>query len=138
MRFGRIVFGLMAVLGLCFPVCAQSRRIDGGFASTGKFAFYWETHLDPSVPELANVGGGSATDSATGTIHRFMADRGRRVYFGYDVSIQALPEPMTYRVTFTQLSLSPDLARRALLVDDLSTWTQVRTPGWGDPSVRII
>ena len=76
--------------------------------SRSTFGFYWETHLEPPAPPLSDDFS-TRTTNAPGTIHRIMLDRSRRVYFGYDVLIEALAETNTYRVTFQQLTIAPDL-----------------------------
>jgi hypothetical protein len=129
----KLALAAAAFIGLCSPALAQSRRIMGGSAGGSKYQFFYETFLEPSVPELGNMGGG--TIGGEGVIHRFMSDRRRRVYFGYDVSIEVLPQPDTYRMTFSQLT--PDSVRQ-ILGDDASSWTQLHTVDWAGPAVRTI
>jgi hypothetical protein len=136
MRVGNFAFGVLALIGTCLPALGQSRRLESGNASTSQFGFYFETYLDPGIPELANVGGGSVMD-AKGTVHRYMLDHTRQMYFGYDASVEVLPEPNTYRVTFSQLTLTPELAQR-IRPDSPSNWRPVPTPGWGSPTVLTI
>jgi hypothetical protein len=65
-----------------------------------------------------------------------MWDRREHVYFGYDVSIESLPQPNTYRVTFGHLSMTP---KDALVLDgDPSSWTSLPAPNWGGPAVRTV
>jgi hypothetical protein len=134
MRTGKIVLSAVAIVGLCLPALAESRRIMGGSAGGSKYQFFYETFLDPSLPELGNMGGG--TIGGEGVIHRFMSDRRQRVYFGYDVLIEMLPQPNTYRITFSQLTTSESL--RQVLGHDASSWIQLPAPDWGGPAVRTI
>src|SRR5262249_15727693 len=115
------------------PAFAESRRIMGGSAGGSRYQFFYQTFLDPPVPELGNMGGG--TVGGEGIIHRFMSDRRQRVYFGYDVLIEVLPQPNTYRVSLTQLSSD---SIREILGNDASSWTQLPAPDWGGPAVRTI
>jgi hypothetical protein len=136
MRVRSVAFGVLAVIGVCVPVLGQSRRLESGNASFDKFGFYFETYLDPGVPELANVGGGSTMD-AKGIVHRYMLDHTRQMYFGYDAAVEVLPEPNTYRVTFSQLTMTPELAQR-IRPESPFNWRPVPTPGWGSPTVLTI
>jgi hypothetical protein len=128
--------GLLAI-SLCSSAFAQSRRLQSGSAGAGNFQFFHDTYLDPAVPEIASIGGGTITDGAEAVVHRFMLDASRRVYFGYDASIDVLPEPDTYRVTFSQLTMSSQSARK-ILGDDASSWSALPTPDWAGPAVRTV
>jgi hypothetical protein len=101
MKAARIAFSLAVFMALSLPALAQSRRLMGGSAGGSKYQFFYETFLDPSMPELGNMSGG--TIGGEGIIHRFMSDRRQRVFFGYDISIDVLPQANTYRLTFNQL-----------------------------------
>jgi hypothetical protein len=119
---------------LASPVFGQSRRLLGGSAGGNKYQFFYDTLLEPSLPEVGNLGGG--TIGGEGTIHRLMWDRRQRVYFGYDVSIEALSEPNTYRMSFGELTLSAE--DTYVLGGDPSTWTSLPAPDWGGPAVRTV
>jgi hypothetical protein len=136
MRSDKIAFAIFVITSFCGPAFAQSHRIQSGSANTATFQFFYETQLDPPVPELAEVAGGTIADD-NGLVHRFMLDHGRRVYFGYDALIEVLPEPYTYRITFNPLTMSSQAARR-LLGDDATSWTPLPTPDWAGPTVRTI
>jgi hypothetical protein len=129
----KIIAAFVVLAALCSTAHAESRRIMGGSAGGKKYQFFYETFLDPAMPELGRLGGG--TLGGEGTIHRFMADRNQRVYFGYDISIQELPEPNTYRVAFSQLTGE---AVRDIMGNDAASWTQLPAPDWGGPAVRTI
>src|SRR5262245_39091631 len=133
MKAAKIAFSLAVFMALSLPAFAQSRRLMGGSAGGSKYQFFYETFLDPSMPELGNMSGG--TIGGEGIIHRFMSDRRQRVFFGYDISIDVLPQANTYRITFSQLT--PDSVRQ-VLGDDAASWTQLPAPDWGGPAVRII
>jgi hypothetical protein len=135
MKVTKIVAAAAVLVFLCQPSQAQSRRLLGGSAGGSKYQFFYETFLDPAMPQLGNLGGG--TIGGEGTIHRLMWDRQRRVYFGYDASIESLPEANTYRITFGQLTMSTEDAQRAL-GSDVSAWTSLPAPDWGGPAVRTI
>jgi hypothetical protein len=125
--------GLAAVLGLCVPAGAQSVRIDGGVVSRNTFGFYWETRLEPPTPGLGDAFSTMTTDGP-GAIHRIMVDRARRVYFGYDVVVEPLPEANTYRVTFQQLGATPELAKR--FPETATGWTRLPAPAF--PAAQTI
>src|SRR5262245_4313537 len=98
MKTLKIVLALFSVLVGCTPAFAQSRRIMGGSAGSSRYQFFYDSFLDPAMPEVESVGGG--TIGGEGTIHRFMSDRRQRVYFGYDLTIEVLPDPGMFRITF--------------------------------------
>src|SRR5262245_47358947 len=133
MKAVKIIAALVVVAALCAPAYAESRRIMGGSAGGNKYQFFYETFLDPAIPELGRLGGG--TIGGEGTIHRFMSDRRQHVYFGYDVTIEELPQPNTYRLAFSQLTAD---SVRDVLGDDASMWTQLPAPNWGGPAVRTV
>src|SRR2546426_4837225 len=133
MRTGKIVLAVLAFIGSSLPAFAHSSRLMGGSAGGSKYQFFWNTFLDPSLPELGRMGGG--TIGGEGVIHRFMSDRNQRVYFGYDVLIEVLPQPDTYRISFSQLDSD---SVREILGDDASNWTQLPAPDWAGPAVRTI
>lgn len=137
MRIAVVLSGaLVLVASLCLPVSAQSKRIESGSGQiNNRFAFYYDTHLDPATPELTKVHGGILV--ADEAFHRFMLDSGRRVYFGYDVVVQTLPEAGTYQLIFRPLNL-PLSTLRSVTGDDGSGWTQVPTPGWGGQPSRTL
>jgi len=135
MRRPNIAFAILAAILSCVPALAQPRRIMGGSSGTNRYQFYYDTFLDPAVPNMAELGG--ATLSGEGVIHRVMFDRHQRVYFGYDVSIEVLQEPNTYRVTFSRLTMTSENIRQ-VLGSDASAWTQLATPDWGGPAGRNI
>jgi len=134
MRAGRLLIAAVVVFALSLPAFAQSKRLLGGSAGGSNYQFFYDTFLDPSLPEIGNMGGG--TIGGEGIIHRLMWDNRRRVYFGYDVAVEVV-EPYTYRITFSQLMLSAKDARQ-VLGDDPSNWTQLPAPDWGGPAVRTI
>ena len=133
MKAARIAFSLAVFMALSLPALAQSRRLMGGSAGGNKYQFFYETFLDPSMPELGNMSGG--TIGGDGIIHRFMSDRRQRVFFGYDISIDVLPQANTYRLTFNQLESE---SVRQILGTDAANWTQLPAPDWGGPAVRTI
>jgi hypothetical protein len=117
------------------PAIAQSRRIMGGSAGGTKYQFFYDTFLDPAAPEVTDMGGG--TIGGEGIIHRFIGDRRHRVFFGYDISIDVLPEPNTYRIIFSRLTLTPENARQ-VFGDNAASWVQLSTPDWSGTAVRTI
>ena len=121
------VVGVMTLIGFCLPAGAQSVRIDGGVVSRNTFGFYWETRLEPPTPGLGDAFS-TRTSDGPGAIHRIMIDRARRVYFGYDVVVEPLPEANTYRVTFQQLVATPEFAQR--FPEIASGWTRLPAPAF--------
>jgi len=134
MSVRKVAIGVAILVLLSSPVFAQSKRLLGGSAGGSKYHFFYDTFLEPSIPELGNLGGG--TIGGEGTIHRLMWDRRQRIYFGYDVAIEPLVEPNTYRMTFGELTLSSDDAH--VLGGDPSSWTPLPAPDWGGPKVRTV
>src|SRR4030095_13655491 len=50
---------------------------------------------------------------------------------------EELQEPNTYRVTFSQIKLTPALAKAMFLAGDSSNWKPLVT-GWDSPAVRTM
>lgn len=123
----------LVVAGLAQPLLAQSSRIDGGAVSQPKFGFYWETRLEPPFPPMSgNFSTGTSYEQ--GIVHRLLFDRTQKMYVGYDAVVEPLQEPNTYRVTFKQLTVTPDLAK-SFLGD---AWANIPTPGWGLPAPQVV
>jgi hypothetical protein len=135
MRAGKVALALAAIIGLCLPAFAQSRRIMSGSAGGDKYQFFYDTFLDPAVPGVTDMSGATIADA--GVIHRFMSDSRQRVYFGYDIRVEVLPEPNMYRITLSQLTMTAENARQ-VFGDNASSWTQLSTPDWGGPAMRTI
>ena len=112
-----------ALVAATTPALAQTTRIDGGVVSTNTYGFYWETHLTPPVPPLAEGFGTSATLDPSGVIHRVLLDRVRKVVFGYDVRIEPAGSD-TYRLTFEAPSMTRE-QRERLLGSDFDTWKEL-------------
>src|SRR5678809_963917 len=55
----KILFALVVFMTLSVPALAQSRRLMGGSAGGRKYQFFYETFLDPSMPELGSMSGGT-------------------------------------------------------------------------------
>ena len=119
------VVGVVTLIGFRVPAGAQSVRIDGGVVSRNTFELYWETRLEPPTPGLGDAFSTMTTDGP-GAIHRIMIDRARRVYFGYDVVVEPLPEANTYRVTFQQLVATPEFSKR--FPETATGWTRLPAP----------
>jgi hypothetical protein len=66
-----------------------------------------------------------------------MQDRSQRVYFGYDILIDVLSEPNTYRINISQLTMTPEDARQ-IFGPNAADWTQLPTPEWGGTAMRTI
>lgn len=126
----------LLIAGLARPGFAQSTRIDSGSVSQASYGFYWETHLSPPTPPLANTFTTKTTEEP-GVIHRVLLDHAGRVYVGYDVRIAVLPEPNTYRVTFQRLTMTQQMARQ-IMGDDLANWKQLPQSDWGPPAPQDI
>ena len=102
---------------LVVPCFGQNGVIAQGTVKNSAFGFYWQSRLEPPTPPLASLGYASGYDS--NTVYRVMIDRSTRVYFGYQVRVEPLPQS-TYRLTFQPLSLSGETMKR-ISIDD---------PGW--------
>lgn len=115
----------LLLAGVCLlPAFAQTGVIAQGSVARQDFAFYWQSRLEPSTPPLANdLGYASGTNPKNKNIYRVMIDRARRVYFGYEVHVEPLPQRM-YRVTFQQLDLTPETFKE-IHIDDPSSWKKL-------------
>src|SRR6185369_4186430 len=133
MSVRKVLLIFVVLMSFSLPALAQSRRLMGGSAGGRKYQVFYETFLDPSMPELGSMSGG--TIGGEGIIHRFMTDPRQRVFFGYDISVDVLPQSNTYRLTFNQLASE---SVRQILGSDAASWTQLPAPDWGGPAVRTI
>src|SRR5207247_3657893 len=59
MRAGKMMLTAAVFISVCLPAFAQSQRIMSGSAGGKKYQFFYDTFLDPSVPEVKDVGGGT-------------------------------------------------------------------------------
>ncbi len=120
----------LAIIGISLPVFAQTGRIQNGTAYTKDgVGFAYEMRLEPSVPAITsqNLGGGVLADEG---MHRFISDNSRHVYFGYDISVERLPDATAYRVTIRPLSVGVDKFHRPV---DLTNFTMLPLPGYPAP-----
>jgi hypothetical protein len=133
-HIGQRIVCAAALIAASAAAFAQSTRIDGGVVSTDTYGFYWQTHLTPAVPPLAEGFGTSATRDPSGVIHRVLFDRVRKVVFGYDVRIEPVPGTDRFRLSFGAPSMSPD-QRQQLFGGDFDTWKELPRiasgGGWG-------
>lgn len=115
---------LIASLGL-LPAFAQTGVIAQGSVGRKDFAFYWQSRLEPPTPPIADgLGYGSGTNPKNNNVYRVMIDRARRVYFGYEVRVEPLPQGGTYRVAFQQLDLTPETFKQ-MHIDDPASWKRL-------------
>ena len=114
------------IAGVCLlPAFAQTGVISQGNVTRKDFALYWQSRLEPPTPPLANdLGYGSGTNPKNNNIYRVMIDRARRVYFGYEVRVEPLPQSGTYRVAFQQLDLPPETFKQ-IHIDDPARWKRL-------------
>lgn len=129
----KALFCLAGILSLAVCSFAQERRLMYGQGGLGGYEFFFDTIVSPGEPPVKTLGGGIRVD---GQIHRVMIDKDSRSYFGYDVSVEVLSTPDTYRITFGPLTGGP----RSFLQDgeNPSAYTQLATPDWGGPAARTI
>ena len=102
-----------------------NRRHCAGNVGRKDFAFYWQSRLEPPTPPIADgLGYGSGTNPKNNNVYRVMIDRARRVYFGYEVRVEPLPQGGTYRVAFQQLDLTPETFKQ-MHIDDPASWKRL-------------
>jgi hypothetical protein len=106
------------------------RQLISGSASTGSAAFRYEAMLEPATPDLSGRFGGGVI--AGKGIHRYMTERESRTYFGYDLLLEPLPEPNSYRASVRPLSIGAD----RLQLKDAAAWNQAPLPGY--PEARAV
>jgi len=126
---------ILAAIGLCLPALAQYGRIQNGSASfKNGLGFAYETRLEPPIPSITGekFGGGVNVDEG---IHRFLVDRSRHVYFGYDIAIDRLAEPTAYRVTIRPLSIG---AEKLHYFSDPANWSILPLPLPGYPAPQTL
>jgi len=116
---------------LCLPVSAQNgliRRNNVTDSSHGvvNYSFDYETRLEPPAPPISGFGGGMI--SGGNEMHRLVTDHSSHIYFGYDLTVEVLPQQNTYRVTFRPLSAS--MEKFGL---DAAGWSKVVLPGYPAP-----
>ena len=121
-----------AVLMMHASGFAQGRLMRGAAERNGSH-FFFDTVVEPAEPAVQGIGGGVINGKQ---MHRVMVDSRNRVYFGYDVAMEPLPERDTYRVTFSRLSIAREDLRS--LGEDVPQYSQLADPGWGGPAVRTM
>jgi hypothetical protein len=126
----RVILAVFTAGALAVPAAAQSTRIDGGVASRPAFSFFWETHVDPSTPPLAQSFGTAVLKIDDDVVQRVLLDRPQKTYFGYNVRVEAAPD-RTFRITFQRLTMSPELQRT--LGEDHATWKMLPAPAFPPP-----
>ena len=128
--FDRIVLAILVTGVLVVPAAAQSQRIGGGTTARKAFAFFWETHLDPPAPPLAQSFDTALLEGGNDVLQRVMLDRAQKTYFGYNVLVEPLPD-RTFRVTFQPLTMSPELQRA--IGSDVAAWKMLPPPRFPAP-----
>src|SRR5579862_4160080 len=92
--------------------------------------FNFETRLDPSTPPIEGLGeGGASSITRDGEIRRIMVDRGRKLYFGYEVKLERLEQPHAYRIGFKKLRAVP--TERGITPE----WSSLEPPWYPEPQV---
>jgi len=145
MKLRNALVSTLLIICLSKSGASQARRIQagGGTIGTQKASIYFQTYLDPGAPDLKDYGGGGMSGFGTWTpdqqkfqVHRYVGNSARHVYFGYDVSVEALTEANTYRVTMSKLTLTPEKYREMSSSD--RSWTLLPIPGWDETTVRTV
>lgn len=113
---------------------SPSSRIGGGSVIRDKFGFFWETRMDPPAPVIANGFSTQATVDSASIIHRVLLDRAGKMYFGYDVQVDALPNTDQFRVTFKPLVITAAMAQ-TLALDAWSDWVSLAIPRFPAPQI---
>jgi hypothetical protein len=111
----------------------SSATIGNGSVLRPKFRFYWETRIEPAIPPMADGFSTVAMEDSTGVIHRIMFDKSTKTYFGYDVLVEDLSDPATFRVTFRTLQLPRELSGN--VNGFLNSWMGLTTPRFPAPQV---
>lgn len=128
----------LLAIALCLPVFAQNGLIRRGTVTDSStpggvnYTFTYETRLEPPTPAISGCCSGGAW-TGSGEMHRLVMDHSRKVYFGYDLTVDTLPQKNTYRVTFRPLSVG--LEKFGL---DGTGFTKITLPGYPEPqTVRV-
>ena len=106
---------------------AESLRLDGGVVRREKYGFHWETRIEPPAPNFPGAGFSTRAMETNGAIHRIMIDRNGKTYFGYDVTVEELPEANTYRLTFRPLVMEAEIVA-GLALNRIAEWTSLPAP----------
>jgi len=120
--------GFVLAISLCAPAFAQSGRIFGGSVARKNFEFFWESRLEPPVPPLSDSVQMTTLDSNPEMIQRIVKDRSRKIYLGYDVLVEVLPQASTYRLTVRPLSAIPEDIKK-----DPAGLTRIEVSGFPAP-----
>lgn len=110
----------------------ESNLIGNGSVGRDKYVVFWESRIDPATPPMAASFVTRAVTDASPVIHRIMIDNSGRTYFGYDVLVEALPEPHAYRITFTPMNM-PRATLQSLLKGSEVNWGLVGPPRFPPP-----
>jgi hypothetical protein len=119
-------------IGVCATAQAQSSHLDNGSAPLGTAAYYWDTRLEPPSPSFGDSFGTAFDVTSPGVVHRVLLDGRRKIYFGYDVRVEAMPQRNAFRLVFGPLSLTPRLRER-LFGEDSTRWSQMEAPAFSSP-----
>ncbi len=114
---------LLLLSGVLTAALAEPLQLMSGFASTDDYSVRYETRLEPGgdKSEIKNIGGGLQIND--GRFHRYLLDRSRKVYFGYDLLVE-VTEDGRYRTRFLPLSIRPRQ------IADPEFWTLIPLPGY--------
>jgi hypothetical protein len=132
MKMRTLYFVIAVVLLAKSSGLAQTRLMRGAAERDGSH-FFFDTVVQPAAPIVQGIGGGVINGNR---LHRIMVDSQNRTYFGYDITMEPLPEQDTYRVTFGRLSVTRGDLRG--FGEDLPQYVQLGDPGWGGPAVRTV
>jgi hypothetical protein len=83
--------------------------LTGGATSNGIWVNY-ETHVEPPIPPVHNLSGGSTVGEGN-TIKKFLCNFENRTYSGYDLIVELIVDPLgqnRYRMRFAPLTITPE------------------------------
>ncbi len=121
-----VVLGLLA----CGSGRAESLLIaSGGASNETKVPLQFQTRLEPygDRSQVRGLLGGVVASNPA--IHRYLSDKHRGVYYGYDIRAEPQEDDSTLRVTILPLSVEPS----DLHMPESVKWTKVEPPRYPPP-----
>jgi len=112
----------LAVLLMIAAVPAWAVDLTASSSRWGGVEVHFSAGLEPAVASSVTFPGFVRVSGDR--VSRIIEDKGNKLYFGYDLTLEALPHSQIYEIRIEPLTLTPDKLRK--VVD--STWGRLSLP----------
>ena len=102
-----------------------------GATNAAKIPLQFQTKLEPGGDRSQIRGLLGGVISANPAIHRYLGDKDRGVYYGYDILVEPLEDASTLRVTIQPLSVGPEVIH----LPESVKWTSGGPPRYPPPQI---